>query len=248
MSFEQVQAEFMAHIKDPAAHPVPAGVEDRRMQVYRDLFFNNIEGFVASTFPVLKSLYDEQTWLTLVRSFFSQHDCQSPYFLDISREFLDFLQETYPPTPADPPFMLELAHYEWTELEVAIAKECEAEHPIPLPLSEQSGLHLAQAARSVSYQYPVHQISEDYQPQTTSGPHCFIVYRDRAFDVQFIETNPMTALLLQNIVVNPGITIRALAAQLAEQFSQFDEPTLINGAVQTLSQFVRLGILVDKKA
>ncbi|MCG7533551.1 putative DNA-binding domain-containing protein [Pseudoalteromonas sp. OOF1S-7] len=248
MSFQQVQAEFMAHIKDPTVHPTPAGIEDRRMQVYRELFFNNIEGFVASTFPVLKSLYDEQTWLTLVRSFFSQHDCQSPYFLDISREFLSFLQDAYTPLPSDPPFMLELAHYEWTELEVAIAQEAKEESPIPLPLSEQSGLHLSQAARSVSYQYPVHQISDVHQPQATSGPHCFIVYRDRAFDVQFIETNPMTALLLQNIVVNPGITINSLATQLAEQFSQFDKQTLINGAVQTLSQFARLGILVDKKA
>ncbi|ALU42328.1 HvfC family RiPP maturation protein [Pseudoalteromonas rubra] len=248
MSFQQIQADFMAHIKNPGKNPAPKDIEDRRMQVYRELFFNNIEGFVASTFPVLKSLYDEQAWLTLVRAFFSQHDCLSPYFLDISREFLGFLQEGYTSTPADPPFMLELAHYEWTELEVAIVQEAEAELPIPLPLSEQSGLYLAQAARSVSYQYPVHQITCDYQPQSTSGPHCFIVYRDRAFDVQFIETNPMTALLVQNIVVNPGITIGGLAAHLAEQFSQFDEETLINGAIQTLSQFVRLGILVDKKA
>ncbi|MCO7188374.1 MULTISPECIES: putative DNA-binding domain-containing protein [unclassified Pseudoalteromonas] len=248
MSFQQIQAEFMAHIKDPDVHPAPEGIEDRRMQIYRELFFNNIEGFVASTFPVLKSLYEEQTWLTLVREFFSQHDCQSPYFLEISREFLFFLQEEYTATPSDPPFILELAHYEWTELEVAIAQEVTEEVPIPLPLSELSGLHLAQSARSVSYQYPVHQISVEHQPHEPSGPHCFIVYRDRAFEVQFIETNPMTALLIQNIVVNPGITIGALAGMLAEQFSQFDEQTLINGAIQTLSQFVRLGILVDKKA
>ncbi|HKX55116.1 MAG TPA: putative DNA-binding domain-containing protein, partial [Xanthomonadales bacterium] len=33
---------FAAHIRNPAVAPAPADVEDRRMQIYRDLFFNNI--------------------------------------------------------------------------------------------------------------------------------------------------------------------------------------------------------------
>ena len=49
--------EFAAHIRDPENKPAPENIEDRRMGIYRDLFFNNIEGFLSGTFPVLKRLY-----------------------------------------------------------------------------------------------------------------------------------------------------------------------------------------------
>ncbi|MFM9709917.1 HvfC/BufC family peptide modification chaperone, partial [Streptomyces galilaeus] len=60
------------------------GFEERRMAIYRDLFFNNIEGFITSGFPVLRTLYSTDDWNTLIRRFFVEHDCASPYFLDIA--------------------------------------------------------------------------------------------------------------------------------------------------------------------
>ena len=63
--------DFAAHIRDPENSPVPDNIEDRRMEIYRGLFFNNVQGFLANTFPVLKSLYEEDAWIELVRSFYS---------------------------------------------------------------------------------------------------------------------------------------------------------------------------------
>ena len=37
---------FAAHIRDPENQAGPAGVEDRRMDIYRQLFFNNISIFI----------------------------------------------------------------------------------------------------------------------------------------------------------------------------------------------------------
>jgi hypothetical protein len=90
-AFAKAQQQFIAHIKDPETQPVLDGVEDRRMAIYRDLFFNNVNGFISSAFPVLKSLYHQSDWLVLVRGFFKNHDCHSPYFVDISKEFVDYL-------------------------------------------------------------------------------------------------------------------------------------------------------------
>ena len=60
MSFIEIQNEFMAHIREPQKNKKPSGIEDRRMAIYRDLFFNNIEGFISSGFPVLKTLYTQK--------------------------------------------------------------------------------------------------------------------------------------------------------------------------------------------
>ena len=53
MSLARLQTEFTAHIRDPDRQAVPDGIEDRRMKIYRELFFNNISSLLASNFPAL---------------------------------------------------------------------------------------------------------------------------------------------------------------------------------------------------
>ena len=73
--FKDKQYAFANHIRDPDNNPAPAGAEDRRMAVYRDLFFNNIESLLAANFPVLRKLHDEDSWRAMVRDFYATHRC-----------------------------------------------------------------------------------------------------------------------------------------------------------------------------
>ncbi|MFY8297764.1 DNA-binding domain-containing protein [Pseudoalteromonas sp. SS15] len=245
MSFIDVQNAFMAHIRDPENVKKPHDVTEERMTVYKELFFNNVEGFVSSAFPVLKSLYCESHWQTLVRTFFISHDCSSPYFLDISAEFLAFLQHEYVMQESDPIFMLELAHYEWVELDVSVCFEDEMQKQL-INLDNQP-LYLSNTARNLSYQYPVHQISEDFQPtEPSEQPHYFVVYRDEEDDVGFIASNPMTAILLEQLDNNPGINLLELVSKVVEIIPQFSEEQLIGGATQTLNALAELGVVVTK--
>ncbi|MDK2598029.1 DNA-binding domain-containing protein [Pseudoalteromonas obscura] len=247
MSFHQVQADFVAHIKDPQNFEKPSDVEDRRMQVYRELFFNNVEGFIASAFPVLKSLYDNDDWLALVRQFFAQHKCETPYFLEISQEFLRYLDEEYNTTETDPTFMYELAHYEWVELNVSILKRAQGDGLFEEDIDESVPLYLSSVAQCVQYTYPVHQIQIDFQPtEPEGGPFSFVVYRDSDEETRFIALNPMTNLLLASIELSPGISVSQLSTQLSEQIPGFTAKQLEVGALQTLQQFTQLGIVVDK--
>ena len=101
--FQRLQRSFAAHLRNPQRHPAPSGIEERRLTVYRQLFFNNVNGFLEKGFPVLHSLYDNAGWRRLVRTFFDQHAWASPYFLEIPEEFVTFLAETYQPVDGDPP-------------------------------------------------------------------------------------------------------------------------------------------------
>ena len=115
-NFQRLQRELAAHLRNPNRHPAPAGIEDRRLDIYRNLFFNNVNGFLRQGFPVLHSLLDDERWLRLARSFFENHTSKTPYFLQIPQEFVSFLASGQGSEPGDPVFMLELAHYEWMEL------------------------------------------------------------------------------------------------------------------------------------
>ena len=53
----RLQTSFAAHIRDPQDAAAPEGIEDRRMDIYRKLFFSNICTFLSCNFTVLKSMY-----------------------------------------------------------------------------------------------------------------------------------------------------------------------------------------------
>lgn len=61
-SFQDTQLEFAAHLRHPQLNKAPDNIENRRLAIYRKLFFNNIEGFLASGFPILKSIIQPQNW------------------------------------------------------------------------------------------------------------------------------------------------------------------------------------------
>ena len=87
--FAEVQLEFTAHIRNPDMHTAPVDIEPRRMRIYLELFYKNIENFLATGFPVAKQVLGESAWHPLVRSFVHRHGSESPYFLEITQELID---------------------------------------------------------------------------------------------------------------------------------------------------------------
>lgn len=236
------QMVMARYLRDPDGQPPPPGVEERRLKIYRDLIYNNIEGFISGGFPVLRSLYAEDDWHGLVRLFIDRHRCHTPYFLEISQEFLRFLMEDFQPRPCDPPFILELAHYEWVELALDVSEE---ELPEPQPVVDLlAGVpRLSPLAWVLAYQYPVHRIGPSFRPAEPGEGVYLAVYRDREDKVQFMELNAATARLLELIRDNEQATVVAVLQALAGELGM--EPTALQefGAGQ-LAQFVEKSVVL----
>lgn len=194
--FQASQRELTSFLRDPDANSGPGGVEQRRLDIYRELFFKNIEGFLSAGFPVCRSLYSETEWYALVRDFMRRHQCKTPYFLQITEEFIDYLQHERC-AEGDPEFLPELAHYEWVELALDVAEEdIPANSELPEALLD-ARLRLSPLAWPLRYRYPVHLIGPSHCPDVApDSPTIIIVYRTREDSVQFMEINPVTARLL----------------------------------------------------
>ena len=244
--FIKQQFEFTAHIRDPLNNARPDGIEARRMKIYSDLFYNNIEGFISSGFPVLKTLYSEDHWHKMVRDFFITHRCQTPYFLEIAEEFLAYLQNEREPQPEDPVFLLELAHYEWVELALMISEQdinidginpngdLLDSHPVISPL-----------AWSLAYHFPVQKICADYIPESAPDtPTYLVVYRDRNDEIEFMEVNPVTARLIQLLNENTTINGRDALEQIATELQSNDPQMIIDAGHQALQELQQQGILL----
>lgn len=242
-------AEFSAHLRLPEDNKAPEGVEDRRMKIYRELFFNNIESFLAGAFPVYKSLFTEDEWLLIVRDFFARYPSKTPYFLEISESFLGYLEHTPLPLTQRFSFSQELCHYEWLELAVDIAGDEVA--PVFDPNADllSGSLVLSDAFQIGLYEWPVHEIGAANIPQAPSEQiNCLVVYRDRHDSVQFMQTNPITVQLLALVQENPALETQQLITQLAQTIGFADIQALQTHARAALDQLQALGIVLGVTA
>ena len=236
------QLSMARYLRNPGRYPPPAGIEPRRLKIYERLVYNNIEGFISGGFPVLRTLYEDAAWHALVRAFIDQHSCHTPYFLEISQEFLQFLMHDYSLQAADPPFIAELAHYEWVELALDISEEV---LPPPVVVEDilAATVQLSPLAWSLCYRYPVHRIGPAFMPRQVAAPTYLVVYRGRDDKVGFIELNAVTARLLELIRDNTGATAGELLVALADEMAQPHDPILAHGAEQ-LTQLAARGVVL----
>jgi hypothetical protein len=247
--FTEAQRAFAAHIRDPENAPAPTDVEERRLKIYRDLFYNNIANFLDNGFPVIRSLLPEQRWQEMVRAFMAGYAAHSPYFVDIPKEFVEFLAQEGNLAPSDPPFLLELAHYEWMELVLDVSRES-----IPDTGFNPDG-DLLRGAPFVSpltvvlsYHFPVHQIGKDFQPDAPlAQPVWLLVYRDAQDEVRFMEINAVTARLLSLLEEEPGATGETILARIAGELGAVDSQQVMAFGLEAMEKLRQRDIILGTR-
>lgn len=204
---QQTLIEFAQHIRS-GVNDVKDPERKRRIDVYQELFFNNIEDFCSTSFPVLKSILDDgeadSEWRQLVRKFFVEHACDTPHFIEISEEFLTYLSSNVSLLPK--PWLLELAHYEWVELAASTASH--VQHQEEFRRSDLSDyiFSIPDATWLLAYNYPVQLASAEHTNLTPVETY-IIVYRTADFQIQFVSTDALT-LHLFNFIQQKDVNLQ----------------------------------------
>jgi len=249
MSMERLQQEFTAHIRDPEQNPVPTGVEDRRMKIYRDLFFNNIQSLLAANFPVLHEIYGEEGWKLLIRDFYARHRCHTPLFPEVAREFLRYLQDERGEQDDDPPFLLELAHYEWIEMALELDDRSLETSGVDTggDLMESIPV-LSPLVHVLSYRFPVHQISPDFRPDSPpeSATH-LLVWRNRSDDVKFMQLNEFSRLLMEFMGGDNPLNGRKLLEQLARTTGHPNPEKVVTAGAELLERLKSRDVVIGTR-
>ena len=245
-NFKEIQYAFAKHLRDPENSPGFEGIEDRRLKIYRELFFGNMKSLVSQTFPVLKKFYSDEQWDQMIRSFMIKHESSTPLFLEVSSEFVEYLQTSHEPTEFDPPFLLELAHYEWVELAVSVQDADIDENAI----DENGNLanqvpYLSPFISSLAYSFPVHEIKPGYDPSTKPNEATFLlVFRNKLDKVEFMLLNGVSARLIALLQEDDTKTGNQLLQQIAEELQHPNPQAVIDGGMALLQQFKEKDILL----
>lgn len=238
--FQALQLDFAAHIRNPELNPIPDGIEARRMAIYIRLFYNNIESFCSMRFERTKAILGEERWHRMIRDFVHRHQCKSPYFAQISEEFIAYLAMDRS-EPSDPPFLLELCHYEWLPL---YFDRMVGELPTYRPCQDPLGTKLKTSELSLvrRYVWPVHKIAVDFQPiESPEKPTWALAFRNRADKVDIKHVDAFTANLVETLRT-PMTGLEAVHAVLGDSVN-LDEERLEQFSLR-LDDLIELDVLV----
>ncbi len=238
--FQRFQQAFARHVRDPWHAPRPTGVTARGMNAYNELLYNNLRSFLDACFPVCRDLLGERAWSRLCRCFYRDWPQRSSWFRDIPGNFATYLHAGEIRQPL-PHWLADLAHYEWVELAVDIDAS-----PPPALLAGadpwEFPVALNPSLRNLNYAWPVHVISREYRPRKPRMTH-LLVYRDADERVQFIETNALTARLLELLAGTPLSGEQALQL-LAKQQATGDHQHFLQHGRMLLQQLQQQGVII----
>jgi hypothetical protein len=146
----------------------------------------------------------------------------------------------------DWPFLAELAHFEWIELQLSIA---ESEPVARKPLSDVELLNnmpvFAPVMQLLHYHWPVQDIGPSFLPSEplTTATH-ILGFRDSDDQVQFIALNPATARLI--LLLNNGLAgHQALQAMRSDDLSDAQFLEFTHFGQRILADLHSQGAIID---
>lgn len=191
----QQQFTMARYLRDPSRHAPPPGIEARRLRVYRELFFNSIESLLAGSFPVIRETLGQTRWKALVQAFYATHRSRTPLFPQVAGEFVDYLA-TRSDDRTLPPWLHELAHYEWIEQALWTSDASIPAHDRQGDLLDGVPV-LSPLAMPLAYRWPVTDIGPGHVPKVPPQmPVTLLVHRDAQHEVRFLRIAPLVYQLL----------------------------------------------------
>lgn len=246
--FLELEGSLAAYVRDPSRNPPPPGVEERRLEVYRRLIFNGVEACMSSAFPLSRGVLGASAWEALLRDYLSRHRADNPLFPQVPRELLRYLEEVRGPRAADPPWLLELAHYEWVELALAEdPREVDEAGADPAGDLLAGVPVLSPLAWALQYRFPVHRFRPGLVPAEPGGPTFLLAYRDRADAVGLLELNPVTARLVALLTGETGLTGGEALARVALELGEPDPERVRRSGLEVLSELRRRGVVLGTR-
>lgn len=236
------QFDAMAqHVRDPATHAGPPGIEARRLKIYSDLVYNNLDGLLASGFPVIRKTLGDADWQALLRGFLARHHSHTPLFTELGRELIAFIEAE--PDPRRP-WLAELAHYEWAELGLQLSDAALPPHDPDGDLLAGIPL-LSPLAWPLAYRWPVNRIGPNFQPAAPPAePTLVLLRREPDGRIHFSQLSPLLFRLLELIGANTERSGRELMQQLTDEAGQADFGDFLREATPMLQRLQAEGVLL----
>lgn len=247
-TFIKVQREFVRHLRDPDSVSPPASLAPERVAVYSNAVRSNLEGFIGDNFPRIKNVMSVAAWEAMVADYLRNHSSKSPLFVDLPTEFFDYLCEERD-VADDPPYLLELAHFDLLENLVSTQEVRIDETGIDRSGDIMTGVPVMNpTTQMVGYTFPVHRIEDAEFPHDIPEVATFIVaFRDRENRYAYIDLNPATARSVELLLAQEDLTGEAVMRQVADELGHRDVEAVVAGGEEIIMRFVARDLILGTR-
>lgn len=245
--FVRLQRAFAAYLRDPERAAPPGAYQARRLSVYRDAVYANIEGFMRDNFPRVRAVMDDPQWHAMVRDYVLRHRARAAAFVDLPREFLVYLEQGHG-VHAGLPFLLELAHFDWLETLLGADPRRLSRAGVDRDGDLLDGVPVANPIMVMHcYRFPVHAIDRDYLPLVAPAQTTVIAaFRDAQLEYGFLDLNPAAARLLELIMQGEGLTGREIFTRIATELGQTNIAGLIEAGATILARMLARDVILGR--
>lgn len=228
-ALRQLQNSFSHAVR---GHELSQSIEfdKRRLSIYQELLLNNLHDVVSPCFPILRSILPNDIWRGILKDFLKHYRVTTPIFHEVPFFMVKYLN--LHPLP-DYPYAYELAHYEWTELEVELGEAPKNQGTTgTISLLEQVW-QLSATARLLEYNYEVDKISPDYQPQQEVKTY-LIVYQTEG-EIAFLKLNECSFQLL-SMMLHESLSVKNIIQLIGEMYPTLNKNELLSSCIPLIRQ------------
>ncbi|MCH2223157.1 MAG: putative DNA-binding domain-containing protein [Crocinitomicaceae bacterium] len=170
--------------------------------VYQKMVRDNIQDNLINVYPILSHLLGVKNWNNLVDNFIEKHSCQSLVFWQFPGELYDYLVTGELALKKEYPFILDLALYEWSIVDLYFRKD----HPAISSAFDgtlKTTPVFSKEFEIFHFNYPV--FDKNWKNITNKGNYFLMIYRNQtSFEVELQQLSPLLFTILSNLQ-NPDI-------------------------------------------
>ncbi|MBK6513476.1 MAG: putative DNA-binding domain-containing protein [Polyangiaceae bacterium] len=236
-------------LEDRGLHPADlealAAVDDRSFFAYRHLLRNNLREAIDNQLSRTRALLGERLDAD-IDAYFSSGLPTSRYLRDVAFELVDFATPRWRSAQDVPPFAAELALFELRSFESSVAVRPAASAARAVPKLELAApVVLDESVKVTRYAYPVHELADGAR-ELEARPTALLVYRDRDFELRFLELSPLAASIVERLLAGAALG-EAITASCAAASTPIS-PELLGEIAQLLSDYAERGIVLGSPA
>lgn len=174
------------------------GTRQDRLHNYRRLIYTIYWEALSDAYPIAKSILKEEQWDKMVDDFISEYACNEPQLFRMPFHLIEFAEQKSFSEVFSIPYLSDLLHFEWIEIEVHSMKDIEETSALSLKSRDDGHLDFNPYLKLIKLDYPIHRL-KDQNIEQLKGDYFLLVYRQKNGTVQYMELNGFTANLIEQL-------------------------------------------------
>ncbi|MBB63861.1 MAG: hypothetical protein CMO81_02235 [Waddliaceae bacterium] len=217
-------------------------ISEDKAELYRELSCNIVFEALNTAYPIAKRSLGHEQWDKLIRRFYAEAPSPSPHLWYMPKALIDYVEKHQIPEKVSAPYLLDLLHFEWLEIEVYMMPDQAV--PLYTKIGDllENGLVLNREHILSRFTYPVFRKKKDCL--TEAANYFLITYRHpETLQVHYFEVPPVYVALVE-LLKQDNYTGKQVLEFLIEHYKVQSADSFMDSGYQFLKTLMKENLIL----